>query len=83
MTFFHFLASVLFLYVADDKNPSQLHFGKKCFSNDYGTIYSYVWVTRPNQELPANWEQCPPADDMILGENEPETPLPKSYPKPR
>ena len=58
MTFFHFLAAFLFLYVADEKNPSQLHFGKKCFTNEYGTIYSHVWVTRPNQDLPANWEQC-------------------------
>jgi len=58
MTFFHFLAAFLFLYVADEKNPSQLHFGKKCFTNEYGTIYSHVWVTRPNQDLPPNWEQC-------------------------
>ena len=58
MTFFHFFAISLFLYVADEQNPSQLHFGKKCFSNKYGTIYSHVWVTRPNQDLPANWEQC-------------------------
>ena len=66
MMFFQFLAAVLFLYVADEQNPSQLHFGKKCFSNDQGYIYSYVWVTRPNQELPANEEQCePPIQDMI------------------
>tara|TARA_B100000965_G_scaffold374910_1_gene366580 strand:+ start:619 stop:840 length:222 start_codon:yes stop_codon:yes gene_type:complete len=58
MTFFHFLATCLFLYVADERNHSQLHFGKKCFTNEYGTIYSHVWVTRPNQELPANKEQC-------------------------
>ena len=58
MTFFHFFAAVLFLYVADEKNPSKLHFGKKCFTTEYGTIYSHVWLTRPNQELTANWEQC-------------------------
>jgi len=73
MTFIHFLATFLFLYVADEKNPSQLHFGKKCFSNEYGTIYSHVWVTRPNQELPANWEQC----------DQPQVPSAPSLPNPK
>ena len=82
MTFFHFFAAVLFLYVADEKNPSQLHFGKKCFTNEYGTIYSHVWLTRPNQELPANWEQCSaPMEDTPT-----ETPLedtPRETPQPK
>ena len=38
MTFLHFLAAVLFLYVADEQNHSQLHFGKKCFQNENGDI---------------------------------------------
>ena len=82
MTFFlHFLATVLFLYVADERNPSQLHFGKKCFQNEYGSIYSYVWVTRPNQDLPANWEQCSP--DIIKESVETVSPVKLNYPKPR
>ena len=38
MTFLHFLAAVLFFYVADEQNHSQLHFGKKCFQNENGDI---------------------------------------------
>tara|TARA_Y100000996_G_scaffold338274_1_gene275097 strand:+ start:2481 stop:2726 length:246 start_codon:yes stop_codon:yes gene_type:complete len=81
MTFFlTFLSTVLFLYVADQRNPSQLHFGKKCFHNEYGSIYSYVWVTRPNQELPANWEQCSfDIEDPV----EIELPVQLNYPKPK
>jgi hypothetical protein len=59
MTFLNFLAVVLFLYVADEQNHSQLHFGKKCFQNENGDIiFSHIWVTRPFDELPANKEQC-------------------------
>jgi hypothetical protein len=76
MTFFHFFAAVLFLFVADEKNPSQLHFGKKCFNNDQGSIYSYVWVTRPNQELPASKEQCEPSTtDLIVDSSSVEEPF--------
>lgn len=65
MTFFHFLAAVLFLYVADEKNPSQMYFGKKCFQNETGDlVYSYVWVTTPYTELPATLrpEHCNPPE---------------------
>ena len=76
MTFFHFLAAVLFLFIADEENPSQLHFGKKCLNNDQGSIYSYVWVTRPNQELPASKEQCEPSTtDRILDPSSVEEPF--------
>ena len=82
MTFFHFFAAVLFLYVADEKNPSQFHFGKKCFTNEYGTIYSHIWLTRPNQELPANWEQCSaPIEDTSKEKPLEDTPMETPKPK--
>lgn len=78
MTFFHFFITVLFLYVADENNPSQLHFGKKCLKGEQGIVYSHLWVTKPNQHLPVSEDQCPP-------EHEPELkPKPKyTYPKGR
>lgn len=78
MTFFHFFITVLFLYVADENNPSQLHFGKKCLKGEQGIVYSHLWVTKPNQPLPVSEDQCSP-------EHEPELkPKPKyTYPKGR
>ena len=58
MTFFHFFITVLFLYVADENNPSQLHFGKKCLKGEQGIVYSHLWVTKPNQPLPVSKDQC-------------------------
>ena len=78
MTFFHFLITVLFLYVADEDNPSQLHFGKKCLKGEQGIVYSHLWVTKPNQPLPVSEDQCPPEHTPKL------KPKPKyTYPKGR
>ncbi len=83
MTFFHFFMAVLFLYVADENNPSQLHFGKKCLKGDQGIVYSHIWVTKPNQPLPVSEDQCPPEYDESHAEHEPVLkPKPKpTYPK--
>ena len=89
MTFFHFFMTVLFLYVADENNPSQLHFGKKCLKGEQGIVYSHIWVTKPNQPLPVSEDQCPPEYDPshaeLEQEHEPELkPKPKyNYPKGR
>ena len=89
MTFFHFFMAVLFLYVADENNPSQLHFGKKCLKGEQGIVYSHIWVTKPNQPLPVSEDQCPPEYDEshaeLEQEHEPELkPKPKyNYPKGR
>jgi hypothetical protein len=63
--------AVLFLYVADENNPSQLHFGKKCLKGEQGIVYSHIWVTKPNQPLPVSEDQCPPELDESHAEHEP------------
>ena len=89
MTFFHFFMAVLFLYVSDENNPSQLHFGKKCLKGEQGIVYSHIWVTKPNQPLPVSEDQCPPEYDPSHAEHEQEhepelKPKPKyNYPKGR
>ena len=82
MTFFHFFMAVLFLYVADENNPSQLHFGKKFLKGDQGIVYSHIWVTKPNQPLPVSEDQCPKEYDESHAELEPEH-EPELKPKPQ
>ena len=50
MTFFHFFLITWVLFQANRK-PVQLHFGKKCLSSDNAVVYSYIWVTKPNEPL--------------------------------
>ena len=81
MTFLHFLAIVSVLWISNPENPSQFHFGKKCFTNEYATFYSHVWLTRPNQELPA-WENCS-ATIKDIPIDIPLEDTPRETPKPR
>jgi len=84
MTFFQFFLMALLLYQANPENPSQLHFGKKCLSSDNAVVYSYIWVTKPNEPLlPISEDQCPKEVDESHAEHEPVLkPKPKpTYPK--
>jgi len=83
MTFFHFFMAVLFLYVADENNPSQLHFGKKCLKGEQGIVYSHIWVTKPNQPLPVSENQCPPENDPSHAEHEQELNFKPKYDYPK
>ena len=82
MTFLQFLAIVSVLWISNPENPSQLHIGLKCFPYEDKILYSHVWFTKPNQELPAWEKNCSdPIKDIPI-----EIPLedtPKETPKPK